>query len=283
MKDVSDVADARDPADAGSLSHDPVAGPATGLAGPPTLDLSGAIATITLRRPALANRLELADLEVLAAQVAQVDANPALRVLKLASTGKHFCSGFNVGQVGAAGATAGTRFEALADAIERSRVLTIAVIQGGVYGGACDLALACDFRIGTAACEMFVPAARLGLHFYRGGLERFVTRLGLNAAKRVLLAAERFDAIGMREIGMLDQVVDPASALAATGDALAQNLAGMAPLAALGMKKHLNHIARGTLDAADLARDIRQADNSQDLQEGGLAWIEKRAPVFKGQ
>lgn len=255
---------------------------APGMAGPPTLDLSGAIATITLRRPALANRLELADLEVLGTQFAMVQTNPDLRVLKLVSTGKHFCSGFNVGQVGAAGATAAARFEALADAIERSRLMTVAVIQGGVYGGACDLALACDFRIGTPACEMFVPAARLGLHFYRGGLERFVTRLGLHAAKRVLLAAERFDAIGMREIGMLDQIVDPASALAAAGEALAQTLAGMAPLAALGMKKHLNRIARGTLDAADLARDIASADHSQDLQEGGLAWIEKRAPVFKG-
>ena len=65
------------------------------------------------------------------------------------------------------------RFEALADAVEQARPITIAVLHGGVYGGATDLALACDFRLGAPATEMFVPAARLGLLFYRSGLERY--------------------------------------------------------------------------------------------------------------
>jgi enoyl-CoA hydratase/carnithine racemase len=252
-------------------------------AGAPTLDIAAAVATITLRRPEVANRLELADLEVLMAQVAQVNAAAGVRVLCLVSTGKHFCSGFNVGQVGASGAAAGARFGALADAIEQARPVTIAVIQGGVFGGACDLALACDFRLGTPACAMFVPAARLGLHFYRSGLERFVTRLGLAAAKRVMLAAEHFDAAGMVEIGMLDRLIEPADRLTAEADAFAQRLAAMAPLALLPMKTHLNRIARGTLDAAQIARDIAAADASDDLREGASAWQDKRTPRFQGR
>jgi enoyl-CoA hydratase/carnithine racemase len=58
----------------------------------------------------------------------------------------------------------------MVDAVEQCRAVTIVAIQGGVYGGATDLALACDFRVGSMAADMFMPAARLGLHFYASGL-----------------------------------------------------------------------------------------------------------------
>jgi enoyl-CoA hydratase len=57
----------------------------------------------------------------------------------------------------------------------------------------------------------------------------------------------------------------------------------MAPLAVTGMKKHLNRIARGALDAAELQRDIERAAASRDLQEGRAAWVEKRPPHFTGE
>ena len=57
----------------------------------------------------------------------------------------------------------------------------------------------------------------------------------------------------------------------------------MAPLALLGMKKHMNRIARGMLDADEIARDIAAADASEDLREGASAWAEKRAPRFRGR
>jgi len=69
--------------------------------------------------------------------------------------------------------------------------VTIAAINGGVYGGGTDLSLACDFRLGSTAANMFMPAAKLGLHFYPGGMVRYVTRLGLNQAKRLFLTAEK--------------------------------------------------------------------------------------------
>src|SRR3546814_15552319 len=75
------------------------------------------------------------------------------------------------------------------------------LFRSGVYGGATDLALTCEFRLGVEGMDMFMPPVRLGLHFYRGGLERYVTRLGLNNAKRLLLTAERIGAEEMKEIG----------------------------------------------------------------------------------
>ncbi|CAJ92935.1 MULTISPECIES: enoyl-CoA hydratase/isomerase family protein [Cupriavidus] len=126
-------------------------------------------------------------------------------------SGPAFCSGFNIGKVGSS--DAGERFEALANALEAARPVTIALIQGGLYGGATDLALACDFRLGAHGVDMFMPAARLGLLFYRGGLERYVSRLGLATAKRVLLAVDKLDAAQMLACGFLDRVAGDPDAL----------------------------------------------------------------------
>ena len=204
---------------------------------------------------------------------------PAVSVLRLQASGKTFCAGYDIGRIGGARPVA---FEDMVNAVEDARPVTLVLLQGGVYGGATDLALACDFRLGSTATEMFMPAARLGLHFYRRGLERYVTRLGLDQAKRLFLTAEKIDAREMRKIGFLTQLVEP-DALQPAADRLAATLGAMAPLAVTGMKKHLNRIARGTLDAAELQRDIDRAAASRDLEEGRAAWAEKRAPQFTGQ
>jgi len=249
----------------------------------PGLAIAGRIATITLRRPSVANRLELDDLATLRKLIAEVNATPEVIVLRLKAQGRHFCSGFNIGNLENGGSQAGQVFEALAGEIEAARPVTIAVLQGGVYGGGTDLALACDFRIGVRDCEMVVPAVRLGLHFYRGGMERYVARLGLATAKRILLMAEKCTADTMLSTGYLDRLVDSQEDLVSAVDHLSLSLAGMAPLALLGMKKHLNRIATGTLDAAEVARDIAAADASEDVREGALAWKERRAAVFRGR
>jgi len=245
----------------------------------PELRIDGAIATITLRRPRQANRLEPDDLAAISDQVAQVNAQAAVSVLRLQATGKTFCAGYDIGRIGGARPVA---FEDMVNAVEDARPVTLVLIQGGVYGGATDLALACDFRLGSTATEMFMPAARLGLHFYRRGLERYVSRLGLDQAKRLFLTAEKIDAREMKSIGFLTQLVEP-EALQATADTLATTLSTMAPLAVTGMKKNLNRIARGALDPAELQRDIERAAASRDLQEGRAAWAEKRAPRFTGE
>ena len=245
----------------------------------PSLHIHGHVATITLQRPAQANRLQPEDLTAIAAHVAAVNAMPGVLVLCIASTGRHFCSGFDINRIGESNTLS---FEQLVNAVEEARPVTIAVIQGGVFGGATDLALACDFRLGSPASSLFMPAARLGLHYYRRGLERYVARLGLDTAKRLFLTADTLDAAQMKACGFLTDLVD-ADQLAAHADALATRLGAMAPLALLGMKKHLNAIARGALDAAALADDIRRAAQSDDLREGAAAWAQKRTPQFNGR
>lgn len=247
--------------------------------GTPELTIDGHVAVITLQRPDQANRLGPDDLQCIHEYLHQVNDNLDIRVLRFESNGKYFCSGFDIKKLG------GDRvvdFDTVVDEVENARPITIAVIHGGVYGGATDLALACDFRIGDAATNMFMPAARLGLHYYPSGLERYVQRMGINTAKRLFLTAEKIEAAEMMRVGYLTHLSQTQSIQDATRE-LTDTLVSMAPLAILPMKKHLTHIAQGRLDLADLALDIKKANESEDLQEGRTAWSEKRKPVFKGR
>lgn len=247
--------------------------------GTPELHIDGATARITLRRPAQANRLEPDDLVVLLEHIATVNALSDVLVLVLQSEGKYFCSGYDISRIGVSCAVA---FDDVINALEDCRPVTLAVLQGSVYGGATDMALACDFRLGAQGIDMFMPAVRLGLHFYPRGMERYVSRLGLDNAKRLFLTAERIDATEMKAIGFLTQL-EAAGALAGAAQRLIDTLSSMAPIPLIGMKKHLNRIARGTLDLAELEKDMVHAGASADLREGQSAWAEKRVARFTGR
>ncbi|MCD0503195.1 enoyl-CoA hydratase/isomerase family protein [Bordetella petrii] len=248
----------------------------------PQLAVEGAVATIRLAKPAFANRLSPQDLDVLRAHLDTVNRDERVLVLRFVADGKYFCSGYDISSLGAGGAPSSTYFGQTMDLIEQARPVTLAAVQGGVYGGGTDLCLACDFRLGTPQADMFMPAIRLGLHFYAGGMSRYVTRLGLNQAKRLFLTAEKIHADEMLRIGMLTELV-PAGQLQVRLDTLTSQLAGMAPLALLGVKKHLNLIARGQVDVHEIDQAVLRSERSQDIAEGALAWKEKRQPRFTGR
>ncbi len=248
----------------------------------PSLSIEGKTAVITLNNPESANRLTVDDLDTLQQHIFEVNQNQDIGVLVIKSTGKYFCSGFDISSLDESAKEKSLMFEVVVNALEDCRPITIAAVQGGVYGGATDLVLACDFRIGSQAAEMFMPAAKLGIHFYQRGLVRYVSRLGIDTAKRLLLTAEKIQSAEMKDIGFLTQLVKPED-LDLAIDKLIQQLMVMAPLAILGMKKHINRIANNTLNVDELNQDIALAQNSEDLQEGRSAWAEKRAPVFKGR
>lgn len=102
----------------------------------PSFVVDGAIATITLRRSTVANRLELEDPAPIRGFLEAADAERAVRVLRLRGEGPHFCSGFNIERAGADGAGTGPRFETVADALEQARPVTAVALQGRAYAGA---------------------------------------------------------------------------------------------------------------------------------------------------
>ncbi|MCY1198660.1 Crotonyl-CoA hydratase [compost metagenome] len=248
----------------------------------PSLSVDGSIATLRLRRPGHANRLGPQDLEILREHLETVNANDAVRVLRILSEGKYFCSGYDISSLASDSAPSSLYFGQTMDLIEAARPVTIAAVQGGAYGGGTDLCLACDFRIGTPRADMFMPATRLGLHFYAGGMSRYVTRLGLDQAKRLFLTAERIQADEMLRIGFLTELV-PEDRLQDRLDALSAQIAAMAPIPLFGVKAQLNRIARGESDPAGIEQAVLRSERSQDLAEGARAWKEKRAPNFTGR
>ena len=256
----------------------------TEVASVPVLEIDGARATIRLNRPKHLNRLQPDDLEVLLKLFDRIENDPAIRVLVLTGTGRAFSSGYDLGSIAERAAnapeqTAGSAFEIVVNRLEDLAVPTICRLNGGVYGGSTDLALACDFRIGVDTCEMFMPAARLGLHYYTSGIKRYVSRLGVDNAKRLFLTADRIGAAEMLRIGYLTAMAS-AEAFDEEVDRLATVLAANAPVAMRGMKRAINEFARGRLDEAAADRRARDSMHSVEIKEGVRAYSEKRPPKF---
>lgn len=258
-------------------------------AGPPRLqiDKPSHIATLTLRRPAQRNSLTDDDLHALLDAIAQVDAEPAVRVLVLRAdtTGQPrpvFSAGYHVGGFDQ-GDHGPQLFERVPEALERARPLTLCAMNGSVYGGATDLVLACDLRLALAGTELRMPACMLGLHYYPSGLRRYVNRLGLNLAKRAFLTGQALPVQLLADAAQLfEQVADGAQFDAAVQH-LATRMAGLAPLAAQATKQSLNEIAAGRYDDALLRGREAASMASADFAEGRAAFAARRPPRFSGR
>jgi enoyl-CoA hydratase/carnithine racemase len=173
--------------------------------GPPSLTVEDGLATVRFERPREHNRIDPDDIPVLRAHLDRVTADASVRVVVFTGAGaRTFSSGFTIEAILD---RLDRSFEQLLDTVERLPLPTIAIVNGGVYGGATDLALCCDFRIGVSGTRMFMPAARFGLHYYPGGLRRYVAAVGPAQAKRVFLTGQTLSAEEMLRIGFLTELV----------------------------------------------------------------------------
>lgn len=249
---------------------------------PVLVDVKDSVATITLNRPERHNALGLEALTLLSKMLDDLDANSAVRVIVITGRGeKSFCSGAALDDL-EAGAMNGDTFAGVTDKLAAMSVPTICAFNGSAYGGGVEIGLACDFRIGVEGMRLFVPPARIGLCYPVNGIERFVSRLGVDTAKRLLLASEEFDALQLMALGYLTHLVTK-DELVATAKDLAQRMSNYAPIALRTMKTICDQAAAGAMDKtkAQIAADACNASN--DLKEGLLAIKEKRAPVFQGR
>lgn len=246
------------------------------------LEVDGAVATITLDRPEKLNALDVADLEAFAAALSEVYAADGVRALIVTGTGaRAFSSGVALGDVGEKDWSENP-LTALCDGIEQFPLPTVCALNGGVWGGAAEIALACDFRIGVEGMVCRVPPALLGIDYEPHSIARAMRRIGGQWARRMYLAAESFDAGQLLAMGFVDRLVAP-EALGAEARAQADRLAALAPLAVQGMKRSIVEIADDRLDLDAARARIARAWASEDLREGLAAMKEKRAPVFRGR
>ena len=242
------------------------------LDGPPSLNIAGAVATIRFERPSEHNRIDPDDIAILRRHLDKIAASPDVRVVVFTGAGnKTFSSGFTVGAILK---RLDRSFEDLLDAVERFPLPTICALNGSVYGGATDLALCCDVRIGVRGTEMFMPAARFGLHYYPGGLRRFVAAVGLTQAKRIFLTAQKLRADEMLRIGFLTELV----ARSALDRRVAEYVAAIKdcePSVVKSMKDQLNALGRGALDEGQ-SRTAYEASVASSELKRRLAALSKR-------
>jgi enoyl-CoA hydratase/carnithine racemase len=259
---------------------------AAALASTPTLHIEGGLATITLNRPAQRNRLENADLKALLAHFETVNRDAAVRVLVLtANTAGQprpvFCAGYDIGGFDEPG-HGSTFFEEIPDALAALRPVSICALNGSVYGGATDVVLACDLRIGLLGMEWRMPATALGLHYYPSGLQRYVSRFGLAATKRAFLTARPFTDRQLEALGLFEALVAPED-WAASQEALVRDILALAPLAVQETKQSIREIETGHADVSRMREREQRTSQSADFAEGRAAFAQRRTPVFTGR
>jgi enoyl-CoA hydratase len=251
--------------------------------------VSNGVATLELDRPAALNAINAQMRSELPPLVAAANADPQVRVLVLRGAGdRAFCAGADVTEFIADESLPQVRatrdLEAWNDAIAASGKPTIAAIHGHCLGGGVELALACDLRIAAADARFGFPEVGLGVIPGAGGTQRLPRLIGLAAALRMILTAERIDASQALAIGLVSEV-SPVADFDARVVALSESMASCAPLAVQYAKRAMIEGGALPLTAGlHIERDLATLlTNTQDRLEGASAFRERRAPKFTGR
>jgi enoyl-CoA hydratase len=253
------------------------------------IDRDGAVAVITLNRPAALNALNRQLLTELSAALAQLGAADDVRVVVVTGAGdRAFVAGADISEIAALDAEAARRFaeagQALFRALETLGKPSIAAINGFALGGGCELAMACTLRIAAEQAQLGQPEIDLGTIPGFGGTQRLVRLVGRGRALAMLLSGQRVSAVEAERIGLVNKVV-PAEALRAEAMGMARSLAAKPPAAVRYILKAVHEGADLTLEAAQAleASLFGLAAATADMKEGTAAFLEKRKPTFGGR
>jgi len=254
------------------------------------------IATLTFNRPEARNALTAELIQALSAAAPRLALDPKVRAVVITGNGGAFCAGGDVkGFVapkseGAQAPTFDERVHGIRSGADFSRMLhempkpTLAVIPGAAAGAGLSIALACDMRIAADTAKLTTAFSKIGASGDYGG-SYFLTKLvGPAKARELYFTADVITGAQAAELGIVNRAV-PAADLVKEAQALARKLADL-PTVAIGyMKKNLNMAEHGTLAGVLDMESIHMVRTMQteDHKASSLAFVEKRAPVFKGR
>ncbi len=248
-------------------------------------DTADGIGRLTFNRPAQRNALTWAMYDGLVDILDRVEADPSLRALVLTGAGgKAFAAGTDISQFREFSTPADAigyeaRIDAVLTKLEACRVPTIAAIGGACIGGGAAIAACCDLRIAATNARFGFPIAKtLGNCLSMANLSRLSALIGAARVKDIIFTARLVEADEAHRIGLVSEIVAP-EALADRAQALAEIVAGLAPLTLRSTKMALRRLQGSVTEDEDL---ILMCYQSADFREGMEAFLAKRPPAWTG-
>jgi len=245
------------------------------------------IAKISLNIPETKNALNLKVREELLALLTALRDDDAVHVVILTGTGKAFCAGGDLRTMEDVTPVAGRirlkKGQRLIRALVELEKPVIAAVNGIAAGAGVSLALASDMVLASETARFFISFSRIGLIPDWGQYHFLPLRVGITKAKELMMTGDPVDAQEAVRIGLINRVV-PDDRLEAEAYALAERLARGPSQSYAMIKAALNRWPAG-LDTFLEMESVMQAVafNSDDFEEGRRAFLEKRAPRFKGK
>ncbi|MGY4296457.1 enoyl-CoA hydratase/carnithine racemase [Bradyrhizobium sp. i1.4.4] len=250
----------------------------------------GPIAYVTVNRPKVLNALNTPTWTDLHAAFEDAKADASVRGVILTGAGdKAFIAGADISElahVDAYDAEESSRFgQGVLDLIENLGKPVIAAINGFALGGGCETAMACTIRIAAEHAKFGQPEVKLGLLPGGGGTQRLPRLVGKGRALQLILTGETISAQEAYRIGLVNEVVAASSLIDRAETVLMKQIMANAPIA-----------VKFSLEAANKGMDTSQSEGlvleasffgicaaTEDKKEGTAAFLEKRAPQFRGR
>jgi enoyl-CoA hydratase len=248
----------------------------------------GGVRILTIDRPEKRNALNAEVRGRLSEEVDRAIADSDARVLVFTGAGdKAFVAGADVAEFAGRSPLEQRRAmdsPTVFDKIWDAPLPTIAMINGFCLGGGCELALACDVRVGADTATLGQPEVRLGIIPGGGATQRLPRLVGYGKALQLILSGETIDGISAYEIGLLDEVV-PAGELRERTLEIARAMAEKSPVTLAIAKRAIRAAFELPLAAGlDQERDLfALAFATEDKAEGVAAFLEKRKPEWRGR
>lgn len=249
----------------------------------------GPVAQVMINRPQVLNALNADVMQSLILAFERLQRDQALRVITLWGAGKEaFAAGIDMPAAADLGPRPIAEYVELGQramrAIETCRVPVIAGVNGYAFGAGLELALSCDLIVAAEESKFGLPEAGWGLVPAFGGMQRLLMRCGAGAVRRLVFSADLIDAREAHRVGLVD-IAAPKGELTQEVSALAEKIAAQAPLAVAEAKRIMRFAQEQEL-LAGLQREVEMflgLYKSVDREEGMQAFMQKRAPVFRGR